>query len=197
MIQVQVFEPPGVAISEKRQKDIEKYYGRQDFRRAFYSEFGEIQFPDRAMETYVRGLTENWDVERIHKRAFRIVIDYSNSPASLVLPNLLGRLNAEVLSLHAFADEARTSIGATELGANIGGVQRLVKVMGGDLGLVIDPSGERLYVVDELGQEVAWRRRCCCSSSSSPSRRRRVRRSSCRSRSRAKPTSWRVSMAWR
>jgi mannose-1-phosphate guanylyltransferase / phosphomannomutase len=155
MIQIQVFEPPGVAIGEKRQKDIEKYYGRQDFRRAFYSEFGEIQFPDRAMETYVRGLTENWDVERIRKRAFRIVIDYSNSPASLVLPNLLGRLNAEVLSLHAFADETRTSMGATELGANIAGVQRLVKVMGGDLGLVIDPSGERLYLVDELGQEVA------------------------------------------
>ena len=63
-----------------------------------------------------------------------------NSPASLVLPNLLGRLNAEVLSLHAFADEARTSVGATEMGANIGGVQRLVKVMGADLGLVIDPE---------------------------------------------------------
>ena len=45
-----------MSISEKRQKDIEKYYGRQDFRRAFYSEFGELEFPDRAMETYVRGL---------------------------------------------------------------------------------------------------------------------------------------------
>ena len=58
MIQIQVFEPPGVSLSEKRQKDIEKYYGRQDFRRAFYSEFGELEFPDRAMETYVRGLIE-------------------------------------------------------------------------------------------------------------------------------------------
>ena len=45
MIQIQVFEPPGINVGERRQKDIEKFYGRQDFRRAFYSEFGEIEFP--------------------------------------------------------------------------------------------------------------------------------------------------------
>ncbi len=77
MIQIQVFEPPGINLSEQRQKDVEKYYGRQDFRRAFYSEFGEITFPDRAMETYVRGLLGSWDVERIRSRAYRLVIDYS------------------------------------------------------------------------------------------------------------------------
>ena len=48
MIQIQVFEPPGVNLSEKRQKDIEKYYGRQDFRRAPTTEMGRIHFPDRA-----------------------------------------------------------------------------------------------------------------------------------------------------
>ena len=154
MIQIQVFETTGVAIGPKRQKDIEKYYGRQDFRRAFYSEFGEIQFPDRAMETYVRALTNSWDVEAIRKRAFRLVIDYSHSPASLVLPNLLGRLNAEVISLHAFSDEARTSVGASELDANIAGVQRLVKVMGADMGIVTDPGAERFYLVDEKGAEI-------------------------------------------
>ena len=98
MIQIQVFEPPGINLSEKRQKDIEKYYGRQDFRRAFYSEIGEISFPDRAMETYVRGLLGSWDIERIRSRAYRLVIDYSYSPASLTLPNILGDLGAEVLS---------------------------------------------------------------------------------------------------
>ncbi len=45
MIQIQVFEPPGIPVSEKTQKDIEKYYGRQDFRRAFYSEIGEHPVP--------------------------------------------------------------------------------------------------------------------------------------------------------
>ena len=154
MVQIQVFEPPGVNISEKRQKDIEKYYSRQDFRRAFYSEFGEIQFPDRAMETYVRGLRRSWDVERIRNRAYRLVVDYSYSPASLILPNVLGDLDAEVLAVRAYSDERHTSIGAEELGANIAEVQRLVRVMGADMGLVISPGADRLFVVDDAGEEV-------------------------------------------
>ncbi len=154
MIQIQVFEPPGVSISEKRQKDIEKYYGRQDFRRAFYSEFGEIQFPDRAMETYVRGLTRSLDMERIRNRAYRLVIDYSYSAASLVLPTMLGDLNAEILSVRAFSDQRYTTISAEELAANIAEVRRLVDVMSADMGLVIAPGADRLFVVDERGDEV-------------------------------------------
>ena len=115
MIQIQVFEPPGISLSEKRQKDIEKYYGRRDFRRAFYSEFGELEFPDRAQETYVRGLLNAWDTERIRSRAYRLVIDYSYSPASLTLPNILGDIEAEVLSMRAFSDKRHASMGAEEL----------------------------------------------------------------------------------
>ena len=154
MIQIQVFQPPGVNLSEKRQKDVEKFYGRQDFRRAFYSEFGEIEFPDRAMETYVRGLMRCWDIERIRSRAYRLVIDYSYSPASLTLPNILGDLGAEVLSVRAFNDQHHASLGAEELGANIQEVQRLVRTMEADLGLVIGPGAERLYLVDDTGAEV-------------------------------------------
>ena len=154
MIQIQVFEPPGINLSEKRQKDIEKYYGRQDFRRAFYSEFGELQFPDRAMETYVRGLKGSWDGERIRSRAYRLVIDYSHSPASLSLPNILGDLDAEVLSVRAFNDQRHVSLDAEQLGANIAEVQRLVRTMEADLGVVIGPGAERIYIIDDSGAEV-------------------------------------------
>jgi mannose-1-phosphate guanylyltransferase/phosphomannomutase len=154
MIQIQVFEPPGINLSEKRQKDIEKYYGREDFRRAFYSEFGELEFPDRAMETYVRGLLNSWDLERIRSRAYRLVIDYSHSPASLTLPNILGDLDAEVLSVRAFNDQRHVSLDADELGANIAEVQRLVRTMEADLGVVIGPGAERIYIIDDQGIEV-------------------------------------------
>ena len=154
MIQIQVFEPPGISLSEKRQKDIEKYYGRRDFRRAFYSEFGELEFPDRALETYLRALENAWDVERIRSRAYRLVIDYSYSPASLALPSILGDLEAEVLSTRAFTDKRHASVGAEELARNIQEVQRLVTTMEADLGVVIGPGAERIFLVDDQGHEV-------------------------------------------
>jgi mannose-1-phosphate guanylyltransferase/phosphomannomutase len=158
VIQIQAFEPPGIPVSEKTQKDIEKYYGRQDFRRAFYTEMGRIHFPDRAHETYMRGLTRSWDTALIRARGYRLVIDYSYSPVALVLPLVLPYLKAEVISLHAFTDEQKTTVAPSELGVNIADVQRLVKVMGADLGAVIDPGAERLYLVDELGQEIPLER---------------------------------------
>jgi mannose-1-phosphate guanylyltransferase/phosphomannomutase len=158
VVQIQVFEPPGIAASEKTQKNIEKYYGRQDFRRAFYTEFGRLQFSDRARETYVRGLVGAWDNERIRARGYRLVIDYSYSPAAFVLPQVLPFLNAEIISLHAFTDEQAATVASAEGGVSLPDVQRLVKIMGADLGAVIDPGAERLYVVDELGQEVPLER---------------------------------------
>jgi len=154
MIQIQIFDPAGISLSEKRQKDVEKYYGRRDFRRAFYSEFGELEFPDRALETYLRALENAWDIERIRTRAYRLVIDYSYSPASLALPNILGDLEADVLSMRAFSDKRHASIGAEELGRNIEEVQRLVTTMEADLGVVIGPGAERIFLVDDQGHEV-------------------------------------------
>lgn len=153
-IQIEVFEPPGLNVGEKRQKDIEKYYGRQDFRRAFYSEFGDIRFPDGAMQSYLRALTRSWDTERIRSRAYRLVVDYSCSPAAYSLPNILGRLGAEVLALRAFTEPGRATIGPDELSANIAEVGRMVGVMEADLGVVIGPAAEYLYLIDDRGREV-------------------------------------------
>jgi mannose-1-phosphate guanylyltransferase / phosphomannomutase len=154
VLQIQVFEPPGIPVREGTQKNIEKFHGRQDYRRAYYSELGRIQFPDRAVETYVRALVNSWDTDLIRNRRYRLVIDYSYSPAALVLPVLFQDLGAEVLSLHAFADEAKASVQPAELGANLADVGRLVKVMGADMGVVMDPGAERLYLVDETGSEI-------------------------------------------
>lgn len=153
-IQIQVFEPPGINIGESRQKAIEKYYGREDFRRAFYSELGEIKYPDHATERYARALTNAWDTARIRSRGFRLVIDCSHSPASLTLPTILDELGVEVLSLRTDSDQSHTSLSDAELAANIEGVSQLVRTMKADLGLVLGPVAERLYIVDDSGAQV-------------------------------------------
>ena len=56
--------------------------------------------------------------------------------------------------MRAFNEQHHVSMGAEELGANIQEVQRLVRTMEADLGLVIGPGAERLYVVDDTGAEV-------------------------------------------
>lgn len=152
IVQIQIFEPPGIPIREKTQKGIEKYYGREDFRRAYYTDIGEIDFPDRAAETYLRGVRSNCDLPSIAARGFRLVIDYGRSAASALLPGLLDQIEAEALSVNlAGRGRAREVFDVAE---SIAGVRRLVTVMNADLGVVLDPAAELLYLVDDRGDEV-------------------------------------------
>ena len=56
--------------------------------------------------------------------------------------------------MRAFNDQHHVSLDAEELGANIAEMQRLVRTMEADLGVVIGPGAERLYVIDDRGVEV-------------------------------------------
>lgn len=152
MVQIQIFEPPGIPIRESTQKDIEKYFSRGDFRRAFVSEVGEIDFPDRAAETYLRGVRNVCDLQQIAARKFRLVVDYGGSAASALLPELLGTAEAEALSLNMASGSRHR--GAYDVAENLAGVRRLVTVMNAHLGVVLDPAAELLYLVDERGDDV-------------------------------------------
>ncbi|MGH9121870.1 MAG: mannose-1-phosphate guanyltransferase, partial [Acidimicrobiales bacterium] len=69
--------------------------------------------------------------------------------ASFVMPNVLSKLGAEVLSLNPYAS-TRQALSFSRA-AHAEGVSRLVKASGAHLGAVIDPDGERLMLVDDRG----------------------------------------------
>jgi mannose-1-phosphate guanylyltransferase/phosphomannomutase len=154
VVQIRIFEPPGTPASPELVKEIEKHYSRQEFRRASWDEVGQITFPARAAETYVQDLLAAVDVAPIRERGFRIVVDYAFSAASLVLPQILGALDVEAVSSHAYVSERRAGPEAASLAESLEQTKRLVEAVGADLGAVLDPAAERIFLVDDLGREV-------------------------------------------
>jgi mannose-1-phosphate guanylyltransferase/phosphomannomutase len=153
VIQIRLFEQPGIQLTPGLQKEIEKHYVRQDLRRASADSVGEIDYPARVRESYAQDLLKTLDVEAIRARRYRLVVDYSYSAASLVLPLVLDPLGVETVARQGFAGgEAR---GAVALQESIGQVKRLVQAVGADVGAVLDRAAERLYLVDEQGREIS------------------------------------------
>ena len=150
-VEILFFEPPGIPIDAKRERSIENYYHREDFRRASRDEMGSIMVPPRAVEAYLQSLLENWDTVRIRARAPRVVLDYSFSASSLLLPSILDRLGAEVMSINAFTSDAATYSRERDVPTGVEKVSRLVAVMEADVGVLFDPAAEHLTVVDETG----------------------------------------------
>jgi mannose-1-phosphate guanylyltransferase / phosphomannomutase len=154
VVQLRFFEPPGIQMTASLQKEVEKNFTRGELRRVAFGAIGGVDYPARVRETYAQDLIDGLDVDAIRGRGFRLVVDYGYSAASFVLPLLLGPLAVEAVSAHGFTTE-RTDASSQLLREAIGQVKRLVPAVGADLGVVLDRSAERLYVVDENGHEIA------------------------------------------
>jgi mannose-1-phosphate guanylyltransferase/phosphomannomutase len=153
IMQIQFFEPPGIQATPEFMKEIEKHFQRQEFRRAAHDEVAQISTPTRAAETYADDLLRTLDVDGIKARGFRIVVDYAQSAASIILPVVLGPLGVEMIAAHPYGGEQATEStdGVREA---LGHAKRLVSAVGADFGVVFDRSGERIYLVDEQSHEV-------------------------------------------
>ena len=146
---VRFFDSGGIDISETAQKKIERLFYREDYRRSLAGEIGDLRFPVRTAEFYTAVLMENVDVESIRAARFKVVLDYAYGAASFVMPNVLSKLGAEVLSVNPYASTRQSlSFDRWEHAAK---VSELVRASGAHLGVVIDTDGEYVTFVDDNG----------------------------------------------
>ncbi len=151
-IDINFFDESGADLDINARRNIERVYSRNDFRRAFLDELGEIYYPARAREAYVRAVEERVDCARIQERAFKVVFDYAYGAASLIMPGILGKFGCEVISLNAYTDEKRlitSRPGREEVLKRLGEV---VVSFNADIGLLFDNGAERLALVTENGE---------------------------------------------
>jgi mannose-1-phosphate guanylyltransferase/phosphomannomutase len=153
-IQIMFFEGNGILATDETRKGIEKYFNRQELRRALLNQLGDLSFPPRVNEAYISGLVSHLDVERIRAARFRMALDYGYSGAAMVMPALLRALRVESFSTHSFIDPDEQAILAADLPAFTSQTSRLVEAMGAHVGVVIDRAAERIVLIDELAREI-------------------------------------------
>ncbi len=147
---IRFFDGQGADLTEDGQRKVERLFVREDFRRVFPAEIGDIGFPPRALELYTAALEATVDIEAIRAARFKVVVDYSFGSTSFVMPNVLAKLGADILGVNPYASTSRSL--AFDEAAHSQEVAALVKASGAHLGAVIDPDGEHLTLIDDAGQ---------------------------------------------
>jgi mannose-1-phosphate guanylyltransferase / phosphomannomutase len=150
-IELAVFGDDGCDLDEGARRKIERTYNREEFRRAFGREMGELRYPPRAVERYTSALLDCVDARAIRRRGFKVLIDAGGGTSTLVLPHLLPRLELESLIVNGQLDEARVAPEPEQVTSDLERLARLVTTSGADLGVRLGPAGERLTLVDERG----------------------------------------------
>jgi mannose-1-phosphate guanylyltransferase/phosphomannomutase len=146
---IRFFDAEGIDINEATQRKIERSFYREDFRRALAGEIGDIGFPVRTVEHYTAILMEQVDVEAIRAARLKVVLDYSFGSASFVMPNVLSKLGAEVLTVNPYASTRQAL--SFDRWRHAGEVGELVRAAGAQVGALLDSDGEHLTLIDETG----------------------------------------------
>jgi mannose-1-phosphate guanylyltransferase/phosphomannomutase len=152
-VEIRIFDSKGRDLDEAAQRKIERLLAREDFRRAFAGDIGDIVFPPRALEFYTAAMEDMVDPDRLRERRFKVVLDYSFGATSIAMPAVLAKVGAQVLAVNPFAAtrQRRDVEEHAEREARIGDLVRASK---SDLGMVIDPGGEIATLVDDGGHPV-------------------------------------------
>ncbi len=116
---------------------------------------GKVTSHDGAGEIHIRKVLENplIDVSAIRRGQYRVAVDAVNSVGNLVMPDLLHEMGCDVTRIH---DDLSGHFGreAEPLPHNLEDLSELVKDEGADVGLALDPDGDRLAIVDEQGTPI-------------------------------------------
>jgi len=150
-LQLEFLDASGVSIDRTWERKIENRFFREDFRRTPMDEVGVIEFPVRVLEQYQEAFLAQLDRDTIRQARYKVVIDYGHGHASTVLPNILGRLGIEAVSLNAYIDAHRGPRTEVTRGQLLEQLSSIVTTLRTDLGVAIDATGERIMVVDEKG----------------------------------------------
>lgn len=148
-VTIRFFDADGTDVDEGGQRKIERSYHRQDFRRAIGADIGDLGFASRAFEYYTAALFRTVDGDAIRSAEYKLVVDVAYGSTAVVMPSVLAKLGAEVLSVNPYASTAGAA--AFEPSDHCQRVSDLVRTASAHLGAVLDPDGERLWLIDERG----------------------------------------------
>jgi mannose-1-phosphate guanylyltransferase/phosphomannomutase len=143
------FDDTGNDISADLARKVERLYYREDFRRVYPGEIGDIDFPPRSLEFYTAALMASFDAALVRSSGFKVVVDYAHGTTAFVMPNVLAKLGAEVLAVNPYSSTPGAS--TFDRDTHAANVSALVRSSGSHMGVVIDPDGEHVTFIDDDG----------------------------------------------
>ena len=127
-VAIRFFDSQGLDLSEGEQRRIERLYHREEFRRVTAGDIGDIDISPRALEHYTADVVEAFDLSAAPRRDLKLVLDLSYGAASFVMPSLLSKVKADVLSINPYAqtpgmisvDPASSAAPGDQIGPRVG-----------------------------------------------------------------------------
>ena len=155
LVDIKFFDAQGLDLDKPAERKIENTFFRQDFRRVYLDELGAIDVDTQAGDAYVRAFLATIDAQAIQRANFRVVIDYSHGSSALVFPSILAKLGCDVVAINSSVDELRMFRTGEQFEEELRQLASITAALHFDLGVRIDLGGEKMFVTDSTGRQLA------------------------------------------
>lgn len=148
---VRIFDDHGLDVDKRSERRLEGLFFREDIRRVSHYDMGRITRREQQTERYRDDMLAKLDLEVVRGARFKVVIDYNNGAAAMVLPDILRELNCTVIPLNAAPAETVLEQDDPTFQAHLQEIGVITSAVKAKLGVFIDSPGERCFLVDENG----------------------------------------------
>ena len=154
VVDIRFMDSRGLTLSKSAERDIERVFFREDFRRVYLDEIGNIDYAPGVVERYTQDFMAALDADAIRSAHLSIVVDYANAPTAEVLPHILSDLGCQVVALNATVEQSKMSIPQAEFDRSLQQLALISQAVQARLSARLDVSGEMLFLVDDRGRIV-------------------------------------------
>lgn len=156
VVDVKFFGSTGLDLSSREQRSIENIFFREDFRRVYLDEIGQITYPTDVLEQYgerfMGALKRHlWPLSKPYDH---VVIDYANASPALVLPDLLAQLKCDVVAINTLVDQSLLFRTRPQWEEDMGRLGSITRALGSNFGVRLDVGGERLFLTGNDGSQM-------------------------------------------
>ncbi|NWG09457.1 MAG: phosphoglucosamine mutase [Nitrososphaerales archaeon] len=148
---IKVVGEDGVEIPREHEAKIEGIYFKRAYKRAEWNSIGSCMPESTVIQTYIKGVLNQVDINEIKKRTFKVVLDPGNGVAALAAPYALSSLGCKVLTINGHLDGEFSGRGPEPIPSVLSGLSDAVRSAKADLGIAYDGDGDRAIFCDEKG----------------------------------------------
>lgn len=154
VVDIRFFDGEGMNLDKHEERNVERVYFREDFRRAYMDGIGNISYAADAIPLYSQAFLRSVDQEAIRSAGFNIVVDYAFATTSQVLSEIFQALHVSTTPLGARVDPTYISLEQGIFEEERRRLAVIVQALGSDFGVRLDVGGEKIFLADDRGQLV-------------------------------------------
>jgi len=151
VVDIRFMDSEGLNLSKNEERTIERIFFREDFRRVYLEDIGNIEYADYVKERYIEDFLKHLNTKAIQDAFFNLVVNFSDVPITNVLPIIFDRLKCNIVALNANIDVSNVYPEQAGFQKTLKQMQLITTALDAQLGVHLDPGGEKITLVDDRG----------------------------------------------